>query len=152
MATMRSTPPRRPSQPCSETRTSYHVGRPWMFEGKMLRGLTGMPMRMIDLAKSVFAEADPDPFTLANLTTKSLTACSGFMRRGPRRARGRSGPVYPAAQGRGRGLLRFRNNLEDLDLGPGVPAVLRDDRRVAGPFLHLVELPGVRLDHLAGPG
>src|SRR5213594_2539614 len=41
---MRSTPPRRPSQPDSETRTSYQVGRPWMFEGKMLRGLTGTPI------------------------------------------------------------------------------------------------------------
>src|SRR3954467_5965941 len=74
MATMRSTPPRRPSQPASETRTSYQVGRPWMFDGKMLRGLTGTPMRRIDLAKSVLAEAEPEPFTLANLTTKSLTA------------------------------------------------------------------------------
>src|SRR6476659_5056928 len=26
-------------------RTSYQVGRPWMLEGKMLRGATGMPMR-----------------------------------------------------------------------------------------------------------
>src|SRR5476649_721054 len=74
---MKSTPPRRPIQPRSQTRTSYHVGRPWMLEGKMLRGLTGTPMRRIDFAKSAFAEADPDPFTLANLTTKSFTAASG---------------------------------------------------------------------------
>ena len=33
-------------------------------------------MRKIDLAKSVLAEAEPEPFTLANLTTKSLTDCS----------------------------------------------------------------------------
>src|SRR5450631_3165643 len=77
MATMKSTPPRRPSQPRSETRTSYQVGRPWMLEGKMLRGLTGTPMRRIALEKSAFAEADPEPFTLANLTTKSFTAASG---------------------------------------------------------------------------
>src|ERR1700693_765372 len=70
---MRSTPPRRPSQPDSETRTSYHVGRPWMFEGKMLRGLTGTPIRRIALAKSSLAEAEPEPLTLANLTTKALT-------------------------------------------------------------------------------
>ena len=44
-----------------------------MLDGKMLRGLTGTPMRMIAFANSVFAEADPDPFTFANLTTKSLT-------------------------------------------------------------------------------
>src|SRR6266851_1509562 len=74
IATIRSTPPRRPSQPISDTRTSYHVGRPWMFDGKMLRGLTGTPMRRIDLAKRVFADAEPEPLTLANLMTKSLTA------------------------------------------------------------------------------
>src|SRR5689334_11762385 len=73
---MRSTPPRRPSQPFSDTRTSYHVGRPWMFDGKMLRGLTGTPMRRIDLAKSVLADAEPEPLTFANLMTKSLTASS----------------------------------------------------------------------------
>src|SRR5438105_14552455 len=84
IATMRSAPPRRPSQPRSDTRTSYHVGSPWMFDGKMLRGLTGTPMRRIDLAKSVFAEADPDPLTLANLTTKSLTDSTCFI--GARRA------------------------------------------------------------------
>src|SRR5690606_14256993 len=46
----------------------------WMFEGKMLRGLTGTPMRRMARAKSSLADADPDPLTLANLTTKSLTA------------------------------------------------------------------------------
>src|SRR5713101_5380096 len=74
---MRSTPPRAPRWPACETRTSYQVGSPWMLDGKMLRGLTGTPMRRIALAKSAFAEADPDPFTLANLTTKSFTAASG---------------------------------------------------------------------------
>jgi hypothetical protein len=44
-----------------------------MFEGKMLRELAGMPMRKIDLANSALALAEPDPLTLANLTTKSLT-------------------------------------------------------------------------------
>ena len=37
------------------TRTSYQVGRPWMFDGKMLRGLTGTPMRRIALANSSLA-------------------------------------------------------------------------------------------------
>src|SRR5689334_25212514 len=76
MATMRSTPPRRPRYPASETRTSYHVGRPWMLDGKMLRGLTGTPMRKIDFANSVLAEAEPEPLTLANLMTKLLVRCS----------------------------------------------------------------------------
>src|SRR5215467_3588497 len=44
-----------------------------MFDGKMLRELAGMPMRRIDLANRPLALAEPDPFTLANLTTKSLT-------------------------------------------------------------------------------
>src|SRR5207244_12213224 len=44
-----------------------------MFEGKILRELAGIPIRRIDLAKSALALADPDPLTLANLTTKSLT-------------------------------------------------------------------------------
>ena len=70
-------PPRRPTYPCSETRTSYQVGRPWMFDGKMLRAETGTPMRMIDLAKRPLALAEPEPFTFANLTTKSFTRALG---------------------------------------------------------------------------
>src|SRR4051812_5460160 len=53
-----STPPRRPFQPSSLTRTSYQVGRPWMLLGKMLRGLTGTPMRRMALANSSLAEAE----------------------------------------------------------------------------------------------
>src|SRR5690348_12797775 len=81
MATIRSVPPRRPSQPRSDTRTSYQVGRPWMLDGKMLRGLTGTPIRRMALANSSLAEAEPEPLTLANLTTKSLLAEIGVMRR-----------------------------------------------------------------------
>ena len=44
-----------------------------MFDGKMLRAATGTPMRRIDLANSALALAEPEPLTLANLTTKSLT-------------------------------------------------------------------------------
>src|SRR5690348_10388572 len=55
-------------------RTSYHVGSPWILDGKMLRGETGTPMRRIAREKSSLAEADPEPLTLANLTTKSFTA------------------------------------------------------------------------------
>src|SRR5690606_13915071 len=66
-----------PSQPRSDTRTSYQVGRPWMLDGKMLRGLTGTPIRRMALANSSLAEAEPEPLTLANLTTKSLVDCSG---------------------------------------------------------------------------
>ena len=47
---------------------------PWILLGKMLRGLNGTPMRSTALANSSLAEADPEPLTLANLMTKSLTA------------------------------------------------------------------------------
>src|SRR6266853_5668652 len=74
---MRSTPPRRPRQPASLIRTSNQVGSPWILDGKMFRGATGTPMRSMALAKSRFADADPEPLTLANLTTKSLTRWIG---------------------------------------------------------------------------
>ena len=45
-----------------------------MFDGKMLRGLTGTPMRNRLRANSSLADAEPEPLTLANLMTKSLTA------------------------------------------------------------------------------
>src|ERR1051325_11021523 len=75
MATIRSTPPRRPRCPASVIRTSYQVGRPWMVDRKMLRAATGTPIRITERAKRPLALAEPDPLTLANLTTKSLTAC-----------------------------------------------------------------------------
>jgi hypothetical protein len=85
IATIRSQPPRRPSQPAAETRISYQVGMPWMLEGKMLRGATGTPMRMMARANSSLAEAEPEPLTLANLMTKSLLLWIGFMGSCPRR-------------------------------------------------------------------
>src|SRR5258706_15393305 len=50
-----------------------------MFDGKMLRGATGTPMRRIERAKSSFAEAEPEPLTFANLITKSLVAVICFI-------------------------------------------------------------------------
>src|SRR5262245_25975233 len=73
MATIRSTPPpRRPRWPASVTRTSYQVGKPWMFDGKMLREAIGTPIRRMERAKRRLALAEPEPLTLANFTTKSL--------------------------------------------------------------------------------
>src|SRR5258707_9189141 len=73
IAAIKSTPPRRPTQPLPETRTSYQVGRPWMLEGKILREATGTPMRRMARANISLALAEPEPLTLANFTTKSLT-------------------------------------------------------------------------------
>ena len=78
IATIRSTPPRLPKCPASQIRTSYQVGRPWMLEGKMLRGVAGTPMRRIDCANSLFALAEPEPLTLAKRTTKSFTLLIGL--------------------------------------------------------------------------
>ena len=79
MATIKSVPPRAPRWPASEIRTSYQVGSPWMFEGKMLRGATGMPMRSTARANSSLALAEPEPLTLANRTTKSFTLSIGML-------------------------------------------------------------------------
>ena len=79
IATIRSTPPRAPRWPASVTRTSYQVGRPWMLDGKMLRGATGTPMRSTERANSSLALAEPEPLTLANRTTKSFTLLIGLM-------------------------------------------------------------------------
>ena len=79
IATMRSVPPRAPRCPASETRTSYQVGRPWMLDGKILRGAHGMPMRRIERANISFALAEPEPLTLANRTTKSFTLLMGLL-------------------------------------------------------------------------
>src|SRR5258707_14159619 len=78
IATIRSQPPRRPTHPFPETRTSNQVGRPWMFEGKIFRVATGTPIRRMARANNSFAEAEPEPFTLANLTTKSFGALIGL--------------------------------------------------------------------------
>src|SRR6478609_2629607 len=78
IATIMSTPPRAPRWPASVTLTSYQVGSPWMLDGKMLRGLTGTPMRRMERANSSLALADPEPLTLANRTTKSFTLLIGL--------------------------------------------------------------------------
>src|SRR5579871_1344602 len=99
-AAIRSTPPRRPSQPWPETRTSYQVGRPWMFDGKMLREQSGTPMRSTERANSSLALAEPEPLTLANLTTKSLVAEMGCItklhRHGRASQRCRYDPGHPS--------------------------------------------------------
>src|SRR5262245_66055473 len=79
IATIRSVPPRAPRCPASEMRTSYQVGRPWMLDGKMLRGAHGTPMRSTERANNSLALAEPEPLTLANRTTKSFTLLIGLV-------------------------------------------------------------------------
>jgi len=67
-----------PRWPFSVTRTSYQVGRPWMLDGKMLRGDTGTPIRRIARANSSLALAEPEPLTLAKRMTKSFTLLIGL--------------------------------------------------------------------------
>ncbi len=43
-----------------------------MFDGKMFFGVTGTPILKIAFVNSAFADAEPVPFTFANLITKSL--------------------------------------------------------------------------------
>ena len=88
IATIRSTPPRAPRWPASVTRTSYQVGRPWMLDGKMLRGATGTPMRSTARANNSLALAEPEPLTLAKRTTKSFTRLIGGLAVGMRSLRG----------------------------------------------------------------
>jgi hypothetical protein len=78
MATIRSYSTARAVLPALFTRTSYQVGRPWMFEGNRFLPETGMPMRKIACISRPLALADPVPFTLASLRAKSLmrTFCS----------------------------------------------------------------------------
>src|SRR5690606_23292448 len=55
-----------------------------MLEGKILRGLTGIPMRNTALANIRLALEEPVPLILANFTTKSftpLTATGDFLLR-----------------------------------------------------------------------
>src|SRR5690242_16360566 len=71
-ATTRSTSSGRAVQPSRFTRISYHVGSPWMFDGKTFFPDTGIPIRKIDCINSPLALAEPEPLTVAILKAKSL--------------------------------------------------------------------------------
>jgi len=74
---MRSTPPPRAPR-CPDSGDAHFVPRRKSLDvaGNMLRGVDATPILSTALANSAFALAEPDPFTLANLTTKSLTRWS----------------------------------------------------------------------------
>src|SRR5262245_44084263 len=92
-----------------------------MLDGKMLRAPTGTPMRRMDFANSPFALAEPEPFTLANLTTKSFVAASGFGMMcssaslpGQCDAAVRPPSGTPSIAGRGLQLKRLHRRLTDI--------------------------------------
>src|SRR5690242_4466191 len=57
----------------------YHVGRPAMFDGNRFLPDTGTPIWKMVRSRTVLAVCDPEPFTVATCTLKSLTMrlCSG---------------------------------------------------------------------------
>src|SRR4051812_21117637 len=75
---MRSNTGVRAVYPCRFTRISYHVGRPWMFEGNTFFPVTGTPMRKMACMISPFADADPVPLAVAILNAKLLMVFMNF--------------------------------------------------------------------------
>src|SRR5580698_9805929 len=51
----------------------YQVGRPAMFDGKRFLPLTGIPMPKMLLSRTLLADCEPDPLTVATWMLKSLT-------------------------------------------------------------------------------
>src|ERR1035437_3037699 len=80
MATMRSYSGALAVQPSALTRISYHVGRPWMLDGKRFLPDTGTLIRKMPGMSKELARAEPVPLTLASLTAKSLTRVAGRAR------------------------------------------------------------------------
>src|SRR5207237_9896337 len=54
-------------------RMVYHVGRPAMFDGNRFLPETGTPIWKIARSRTVFADCEPEPFTVATWMEKSLT-------------------------------------------------------------------------------
>src|ERR1039457_4761617 len=73
MATMRSYSGALAVQPSALTRISYHVGRPWMLDGKRFLPDTGTPIRKIERISRLLALDEPVPLTLARFNAKSFT-------------------------------------------------------------------------------
>src|SRR5271163_697130 len=63
----------RATYPCLLARIVYQVGRPAMFDGKRFLPLTGIPIPKMLLSKTLFADCEPEPLTVATWMLKSLT-------------------------------------------------------------------------------
>src|SRR5580698_4845090 len=67
----------RATQPSLLARMVYHVGSPAIFDGKRFLPETGTPMRKMLRNRTLFADCEPEPFTVAIWREKSLTiSCS----------------------------------------------------------------------------
>ena len=57
-------------------RMVYQVGSPAMFDGKRFLPLTGTPIPKMLFSRTLLADCDPEPFTVATLMLKSFTTRS----------------------------------------------------------------------------
>src|SRR4051794_29433791 len=63
----------RATYPCLLARIVYHVGSPAMLDGKRFLPLTGTPMPKMLFSRTLLADCDPEPLTVATWMLKSLT-------------------------------------------------------------------------------
>src|ERR1700752_1430444 len=63
----------RATYPCLLARMVYQVGRPAMLEGKRFLPLMGIPIAKMLFSRTLFADCDPEPLTVATWMLKSLT-------------------------------------------------------------------------------
>src|ERR1700751_1347356 len=63
----------RATYPCLLARMVYQVGKPAIFDGKRFLPLMGIPIAKILFSRTLFADCDPEPFTVATWMLKSLT-------------------------------------------------------------------------------
>ncbi len=55
----------RATHPCLLTRIVYHVGSPAIFDGNRFFPETGTPMRKMLRSRTLLADCEPDPLTVA---------------------------------------------------------------------------------------
>ncbi len=65
----------RATHPSLQTRIVYQVGSPAMFDGKRFLPETGTPIRKMLRNRTLLADCEPDPLTVAICIEKSLTIC-----------------------------------------------------------------------------
>src|SRR5271156_6352194 len=73
IATTRSMYFLRATYPSLLARMVYQVGSPAIFEGKRFFPLTGTPIPKMLFSRTLLADCEPDPLTVATLMLKSLT-------------------------------------------------------------------------------